>query len=403
MTKKHIFICGSKSIGQYGGYETFVDKLIEYTQADENIQLYVACKANGQGSMDETKLPQVTRISDTEFLYRNAKCFKMQVPDIGPAVAVYYDYMAVRFFLRYCREHHIESPILYILTCRIGPFTGSLVKQLRKLGGSFHLNPDGHEWKRSKWPPLIRKYWKISEKQMVKHADWIVCDSRNIESYIQKEYSAFQPQTTFIAYGAETEPSPLSDTDSRFISWLQDNSLEKEQYYLIVGRFVPENNFETMIREFMASDTNKKLAIIANQDAAFFRELEERLHFLQDPRIRFAGTVYNQGLLRKIRENAYGYLHGHEVGGTNPSLLEALGATNLNLLLDVCFNREVGEDTAVYWSKEHGNLAVLIHQADSLSREEWLRYGERAKDRIRNEYSWSHIADLYLTLWRNQA
>ena len=97
----------------------------------------------------------------------------------------------------------------------------------------------------------------------------------------------------------------------------------------------------------------------------------------------------------KIRENAYGYFHGHEVGGTNPSLLEALGCTNLNLLLNVGFNKEVGEDGAIYWSKEPGDLSKLIERADAMSEEEIKALGVKAKKRIRDEYSWKHIASLY--------
>ena len=97
-----------------------------------------------------------------------------------------------------------------------------------------------------------------------------------------------------------------------------------KNYYLVVGRFVPENNYETMIREFMKSSSKKDFAIITNVNERFLDELEQKLHFRDDSRIKFVGTVYNQELLMKIRENAYGYFHGHEVGGTNPSLLEAL-------------------------------------------------------------------------------
>ena len=97
----------------------------------------------------------------------------------------------------------------------------------------------------------------------------------------------------------------------------------------------------------------------------------------------------------KIRENAYGYFHGHEVGGTNPSLLEALGCTELNLLLDVGFNREVAEDSALYWSKENGDLARLIVTADQMTTEEIDEYGCKAKKRIGEAYSWQFIADEY--------
>ena len=98
---------------------------------------------------------------------------------------------------------------------------------------------------------------------------------------------------------------------------------------------------------------------------------EAGFNFSKDNRIKFVGTVYDQELLKKIRENAYGYFHGHEVGGTNPSLLEALGSTKLNLLLDVGFNREVAEDAAIYWTKEDGNLAQLINDADLMEEKDF--------------------------------
>ena len=127
----------------------------------------------------------------------------------------------------------------------------------------------------------------------------------------------------------------------------------------------------------------------------FLEELKEKTHFDQDPRIKFVGTVYDKELLMKIRENAYGYFHGHEVGGTNPSLLEALGSTDLNLLLDVGFNREVAENSALYWNKQSGNLASLIDQADYMSADEISDLGEKSSQRIAEAYSWQHISDEY--------
>ena len=98
----------------------------------------------------------------------------------------------------------------------------------------------------------------------------------------------------------------------------------------------------------------------------------------------------------KIRENAYGYFHGHEVGGTNPSLLEALGSTDLNLLLDVGFNREVAEDAALYWNKESGNLAGLIDKCDKMNAEE---LGRKAKNRIKIAYNWEYISGKYADIF----
>ncbi|WP_423241323.1 hypothetical protein [Leuconostoc citreum] len=150
-----------------------------------------------------------------------------------------------------------------------------------------------------------------------------------------------------------------------------------------------------MIREFMKSNSKKDFAIITTQDKDFLAELDNKLHFKNDRRIKFVGTVYDQELLKKIRENAYGYFHGHSVGGTNPSLLEALGSTKLNLLLNVVFNEEVGQDAAIYWSKEEGNLAGIIDQADKMEQSEIDDYGRKAKQRIKDAYSWQFIADRY--------
>lgn len=400
---QHVFIIGSKSIGQYGGYETFVDRLIQEHENENSIKYHVACKANGDGYMDESKLDSISDIvkdeygAVKEFTYHNAHVFKIKCPNIGSAVAIYYDRAAVKYSIQYCKDNHIEHPILYILTCRMGLFIDGLVKKIKSIGGKYYVNPDGHEWKRAKWSKPVRKYWKWSEKKMVTKTDLVICDSVNIEKYIRSEYGV--NNTTYIAYGADIEASTLTDDDPEFADWLAEKGLKAGEYYLVVGRFVPENNYETMLREFMRSHSEKNLALITNVNEKFLAELEEKLHFKSDSRIKFVGTVYNQQLLKKIRENAYGYFHGHEVGGTNPSLLEALGSTDLNLLLDVGFNRECGQDAALYWSKKDGDLAGLIDRADEMDKAERDKYGAAAKERVRTAYSWQFIGDEYKKVW----
>ncbi len=400
---QHVFIIGAKSIGQYGGYETFVDRLIGEHENEPSVKYHIACKANGDGYMDESKLPgiHVTKTladgSAAEFEYKKAHVFKIPCPSIGPAVAVHYDRAALNYAINYCREHRIDHPIFYILTCRIGVFINGMVKRIREIGGKYYLNPDGHEWKRAKWSAPIRKYWKWSEKKMVKAADLVICDSVNIEKYIKEEYQ--HPNTVFIAYGADIVKSELANDDPRFADWLKEKGLTENQYYLVVGRFVPENNYETMIREFMKCRSKKYFAIITNANEKLMAELEEKLHVSSDSRIKFVGTVYDRELLKKIRECAYGYFHGHEVGGTNPSLLEALGSTDVNLLLDVGFNREVGQDAALYWSKDEGSLSSLIDSADQMDADDRKSFGEAAKNRIRTAYSWKQIGDKYLKVW----
>ena len=253
---------------------------------------------------------------------------------------------------------------------------------------------------RAKWSAPIRKYWKISEQMMVKYCDLAICDSVNIEKYIHECYDSkgikgSSPKTTFIAYGADLTLSKLADDDEKLVSWYKEKGLTKKGYYLVVGRFVPENSFEVMIWEFMKSKSKKDLAIITNVNDKFLNELEEKLHFKNDKRIKFVGTVYDQELLKKIRENAYAYFHGHTVGGTNPSLIEALGSTDLNLLVDVGFNKEVAEDGALYWNRKPGSLAKLIDKADQMSADEIAEMGRRAKKRVAEEYTWDKICGQY--------
>ncbi len=403
--KRHVFIIGAKCIGQYGGYETFLDKLTEVHAPDSSIQYYIVTKANGDGAMDESKMSGVCTIKKDKsgkvrsFRYHNANVVKLDVPQIGVAQAIIYDVKAFKWCLKYIAVHHIEKPIIYVLACRIGPFFGGLVRKAHGLGIKVYVNPDGHEWKRAKWSGSVRKYWKESERLMVKYADLLICDSMNIEKYIKEEYKAYHPHTTYIAYGADVVPSTLADDDPKFTSWMQDHGLKKNSYYMCCGRFVPENSFEIMIREFMKSRSPRDFALITTKNDALLEELEEKLHWKSDLRIKFVGTVYDKELLKKIRESAYGNFHGHTVGGTNPSLLEALGSTDLNLLIDVGFNREVGQEAALYWTPDISDLARLIEKSDKMEPQEREKLGKLAKERIRKAYSWEFIGNEYKRVW----
>lgn len=383
--KKNIFIIGSKGIpAKYGGFETFVEQLTLNKMSDE-IQYHVSCMVD-KSNYDKSK---------NTFYHNNARCFNIKSLNIGPAKAIIYDINSLQHCIKYIKQNDIKEPIIYILACRIGPVIRYYKNIIKKLGGQLYVNPDGHEWKRSKWSAPVRVYWKLSERLMVKYADLLVCDSKNIERYIIEDYKKYSPKTKFIAYGSEINRSILDESDKSVCEWYINKNVKPNKYYLVVGRFVPENNYEVMIREFMKSDTDKDFVLITNVSEKFLEKLKKSTKFESDNRIKFVGTVYEQELLKKIRENAYGYFHGHEVGGTNPSLLESLSSTKLNLLLDVGFNREVAEESSIYWSKEEGNLAKLINRADKMSNEEINFLGELAKKRIKNEYSWNYIVKKY--------
>jgi rhamnosyltransferase len=382
---QNIFIIGSKGIpANYGGFETFVDKLVEYKKR-KNIHYHVSC---------------LSYSNNEEFYYNNARCFNVKVGDYGSGKAIIYDILALRKSYKYIKENNISNAIIYILACRIGPFLYFYKKKLEKDGIKVYINPDGHEWKRSKWNKFIRMYWKISEKLMVKEADLLICDSIGIEEYIKETYFKYSPKTTYIAYGADMEKSSLKDDDEKFLKWCNEFSIIKNEYYLIVGRFVPENNYELIIREFMNSNSKKELVIITNKEEnQYYKDLMKRTRFTEDNRVKFVGTVYDYDLLKKIREEAFGYFHGHEVGGTNPSLLEALASTKLNILLNVNFNKEVGREGAVYFTKENNNLSETIYRVENFEKHIIDELSVKAKKRIAESYSWNKIVNEYEELF----
>lgn len=381
--KQHVFIVGSKGIpARYGGFETFVEKLTEHG-ASGRIAYHVACLDDGSGG-------------ERRFVHNGADCFAVQVAGLGPAKAVLYDLKAVERCIEIIEEERIVRPVVYVLASRIGPFIGRYARRIHALGGRLFTNPDGHEFLRAKWSTPVKWYWRMSERLMVKHSDLVICDSATIEQYIVADYTDLRPKTTFIAYGADMEPSRLVDDDPRVLDWFESRGIVPGEYYVNIARIVPENNYRTIVSEFMASGTDKDLVVVASAEGnAFLGELASELKFEADSRIKFVGGIYDQELLKKIRSNAFGYIHGHSVGGTNPSLLEALGNVDVSLLFDVGFNREVAEDSALYWSLEEGDLARTIARADAMGADERRALGEDARSRMRRLYSWERIAAQY--------
>lgn len=146
---QHVFLVGAKSLGAYGGYETFINKLTEYHQNNQSIKYHVACKANGPGYMDERTLAGVSErvIKDgqvVEFTYHNAYCFKIHVPEkLGSEQAIYYDVASLKKSIEIIKKQNIQHTIVYIMACRIGPFIHHYYKAIHRLGGCVYLNPDG--------------------------------------------------------------------------------------------------------------------------------------------------------------------------------------------------------------------------------------------------------------------
>ena len=379
---RDIFIIGSRGLpAQYGGFETFVEKLVSH-KVSPAIRYHVACLS------DES--------TGNHFDYKGADCFTVNPPKLGPARVIAYDMMAINYSLKLIKKEGIQSPIFYILGNTIGAFIVYFAKKIQSVGGILLVNPDGLEWKRAKWSKPVQSYLKYSEKEMTKYANLIISDNRGIETYIQNTYP--WARTTFIAYGTDLSKTTLTAEDAPVRDWYQKWQTQEKDYYLILGRFVPENNYETAIREFMKSSTERDLVIICNHEGnAYFDELRQITGFDKDKRVKFVGTVYDQDLLKYIRNQAFAYIHGHEVGGTNPGLLEALAQTDLNLIYNVDFNHQVAQDTALYWNKEDGNLSQLIDSVDGQVSFEDL--GNAAKANMKENYTWEKIVGEYEELF----
>ena len=379
---KDIFIIGSRGLpAQYGGFETFVEKLISH-KVSPAIRYHVA------GLSDES--------TGKHFDYEGADCFTVNPPKLGPARVIAYDMMAINYSLKLIKKEGIQAPIFYILGNTIGAFIVHFAKKIQSIGGILLVNPDGLEWKRAKWSKPVQSYLKYSEKEMTKYANLIISDNRGIETYIQNTYP--WSRTTFIAYGTDLSKTTLAAEDAPVRDWYQKWQTQEKDYYLILGRFVPENNYEIAIREFMKSSTERDLVIICNHEGnAYFDELRQITGFDKDKRVKFVGTVYDQDLLKYIRNQAFAYIHGHEVGGTNPGLLEALAQTDLNLIYNVDFNHQVAQETALYWNKEDGNLSQLIDSVDGQVSFEDL--GNAAKANMKENYTWEKIVGEYEELF----
>ena len=381
---KHVFIIGSRGLpAKYGGFETFVNELVSH-QVSDNLQYHVACLSDDSHHQHST--------------YKNVDCFTINPPKLGPARVIAYDMMAIDYALKLIQKEEIKEPIFYILGNTIGGFVAPFARRIHRMGGKVFINPDGLEWKRSQWSKPVQAYLKHSEKMMTKYADLVISDNEGIESYIQEAYP--WSKTTFIAYGTDLTPTNFSKDSVQVRTFFDQWGIEEKGYYLIIGRFVPENNYAAAIREFMASDTRRDLVIVCNHEgSSYFEQLRQETRFDQDSRIKFVGTVYDKDLLKYLRQECRAYIHGHEVGGTNPSLLEALAQTNENLVLGVDFNRKVALNTAHYWSKETGSLTSLINHVDG--QPESHNLGQAAKRHMQEHYTWEEIVrqyeDLFLT------
>ena len=379
--KKNIFVLGCQGYNKnYGGWETFVKNFSDF---------YDKKKAN----------IYVTEITfnrkDKEYTKNSIKCLPVYTEKLGSPTMMLYSMKSLFYVKKYIKKNNIKNAIIYILGLKLGPFLKLEYKYFKKNNIKVFVNPDGLEWKRSKWSRPVKMYFLYEERTMLKNCDGIICDSEGIKTYLEERYPKNKVPKYFIAYG--TKKVDLSDIKEEDI--LKEYNLKKDNYCLVVGRCVPENNFELIIKQFMKSKIKKELVIISNITGnKYYEDLKRITNSDKDKRIRILPGIYDEKKLSTIRKNAYLYIHGHSVGGTNPSLLEALSLTELNVLYDVNFNKQVGQDACLYF-KDNDELKDILNDTkylDSIKKEK----GVLAKKRIEEAYTWEGILDKYEKLFK---
>ena len=260
----------------------------------------------------------------------------------------------------------------------------------RLFGKKVVMNVNGLDWTRAKWGPVARWYFLSAAHSAVKFCTELVTDAFAMQEFYRTE---FNKETTMIAYGAYVESSVNPDLITQF-------NVEPDSYYLIASRLIPENHADLITEAFLKSGSKRKLVIAggANYDSPFHRKLRSMV----GDNVILTGHIDDQEIIRELHCNCFAYLHGHSVGGTNPSLLKAMGYGNCILALDTVFNREVLADGGIFFPRDVDVLAGHIREVES-NPERVAELRRMGPERIRANYTWEKIAGQYNDLFREVA
>lgn len=239
-------------------------------------------------------------------------------------------------------------------------------------------NMDGLEWKRSKYSKIVQKFLLFAERLAVKYSDYLISDSVGIQRYLQNKYSV---DSKYIPYGAHL----ISDID---YSILQDHNLTEGSYNMLIARLEPENNIETILQSVVESNTTRKFLVIGNTENKYGQYIKQKF---KDNRIIYLGYVFGIEKLDALRKNSNLYFHGHTVGGTNPSLLEAMSSHSLICAHDNEFNRAVLGKDAFYFSCKKC-IVPLLNQDRINETDEFI---SNNLDKIKQKYSWEKVISDY--------
>lgn len=267
---------------------------------------------------------------------------------------------------------------------------GPLMLPFWLLGKPTSLHTDGLGWKRRKWGKLGRKYYKWTEKVSSALTTILVSDAIAIQDYYHEHY---QSKSVFIPYGANVGDPPDN-------SCLEKYNLKSGEYFLIVTRIEPDNNTDILIREYKAANLKRPLIIVGG--ARYPSEFSKAIEAEANDNVRFLGGIYDSATLNGLYANAFAYLHGHVVGGTNPALLRAMDASACCVAFDINFTKEVIGDQGVFFTKSKGDLASKLQKLE-LNVDETKSRGISLGRRATEVYRWDAVADAYEIMFKQLA
>lgn len=364
--KLRIAILGTRGIpNNYGGFEQFAE--------------YLSVRLVALGHEVDVYNPSFHPYSESS--YRGVGIKRINSPErfLGSSASNYvYDYRCLKDALK------SDYDVIYEAGYASCAFA---LRILNKHRGKACVvtNMDGMEWQRSKWNRVVSRIIKWSEREAVRYSDHLVADNIGIQQYYNKTY---QVNPECIAYGAEV-------ITKYNIGLLEKFKVKPSEYFLLIARLEPENNIEMIVRAYKASDSKAPLLIVGNRNKWY----QKQLAHLEDERIIFLGSIYNKEVLDSLRYFCKAYCHGHSVGGTNPSLLEAMACSALIIAHHNEFNKAVLGSDALYFSSQH-DLTRLISDfvTDKIQNKEGMKESNRLK--IERQYSWAHITEAYESFFK---
>lgn len=362
--KPRIAILGTRGYPVvYSGYETWVREMCAFL--NDKYEIHVYCH---RGLFKQR--PKILNNVHLHYLPTIESKFLSQI--IFSSLSTLH-----ALFMRY--------DIYLFVNAANGPF-GWVLKFFGKRSA---INTDGIEWERPKWKGLGAKYFKWGAKISTRNFDVIISDADGIRSYYLDK---FKTDSVVIAYGAYLQQSEGTQA-------IEKLGLKRNDYYLIVGRLIPDNHVEEIILGFKKSNTQKKLVVVG--DVTYKDAFAQRMKTMASDNIIFTGYITDQVLLKELFANSYCYLHGHAYGGTNPSLLKALAYGCCILAHDNIFTREVldNDKYGFYFKNAPDDIAETINRIDH-SPAEVEQKKSISRNRITEKYTWDKICNQYDELFQ---